>query len=204
MNNVVDNEGKLDLVLASSSPRRKELLTRMGFQFEVYKVEFDETVEPHWKTVDVARKLSEGKNYACRKKLLLPIIITADTVVMKDGNILGKPRDKEEALQMLSNLSDCTHEVITGVTISSEVKMVSFSDTTEVKFAKLEQEELEYYVDQFSPMDKAGSYGIQEWIGIVGVEYLKGSFYNVMGLPTHRIYRVLTQDFNLSAVFAHK
>ena len=184
------------LILASGSPRRKEILTSMGFDFSVRKSAFNEEVPGDIPVVETAEYLAKYKNESIRREGD-EIIITADTVVLLQDRLLGKPKDDLEAKTMLLNLSNATHQVITGVCISSSANKITFSSMTEVTFGHLTKAEIEYYVEKFKPLDKAGAYGIQEWIGQIGIESIKGSYYNVVGLPTHEVYRALTQVFGI-------
>lgn len=181
-----------NVVLASKSPRRQELLRGMGVDFQCITKETPE-VFPEMPKTEVAEYLSRLKSMAFDKEDLPAdfLLITADTVVIACDEILGKPKDRNDALRMMHLLSGKTHHVVTGVTVRSAEKTVSFSAISEVTFAELDQEEMEHYVDTCQPYDKAGAYGIQEWIGYVGITDLNGSFYNVMGLPTRRLYQVL-------------
>ncbi len=184
----------LRLVLASQSPRRRALMEGSHLKCEVVCYAADESYPDELPAEQVAE-------YIARKKsdhypIDLPecdILITADTIVLHDGKILGKPRDKEQAREMLRTIAGTQHEVITGVVIRSSKKSVSFSCSSLVKFAHLTQEEIDFYVEQYKPLDKAGSYGIQEWIGYIGIEGIEGSFYNVMGLPIQRLYTELNK-----------
>lgn len=185
------------LILASNSPRRQELLLQAGYEFEVFVRDFDESFPAEMPASHVAQYLAEQKNKNYRALRPHDLIITADTTVVNDGTVLNKPADKAEAMEMLTMLSDKTHLVISGVCISSPEQTISFSDTTEVTFSKIMKEEMEYYVDTFRPFDKAGAYGIQEWIGMTKVRSLKGSYFNVMGLPVHRVYEVLKEVFQI-------
>lgn len=180
------------VVLASKSPRRQHLLTMMDMTFTCVSKETPENY-PDMPLDQVPEYLSLQKSKAFFDSELPDnyLLITADTVVIADTEILGKPVDKADALRMLNILSGKTHDVVTGVTVRSKLKTESFSVKTEVTFAPLDNDEMEYYVDVFRPYDKAGAYGIQEWIGYVGITGIKGSFYNVMGLPTRRLYQVL-------------
>lgn len=178
------------VVLGSGSPRRKELLASMDINFEQRVKEVNEDILPSWKTEEVAQKLAEKKAQAQQKELKQDeILITSDTVVVIDEKILGKPQNTDEAKQMLALLSNKKHLVITGVCICSKDKLHSFSDTTEVFFKELSEAEIDYYVQHYKPFDKAGSYGAQEWLGMVGVERINGSYFNVMGLPVHKLYK---------------
>ena len=186
-----------NLILASKSPRRKQLLEQTGFDFEVNTIEFDEVFPKDMEASKVAEYLAVEKNKAHRKAFQKGTIITADTVVIFSDTILGKPKDKAEAKRTLKILSGKIHQVMSGVCISDEEKQVSFSNMTEVKFHELTDEEIEHYVSTSSPMDKAGSYGIQEWIGLIGVEWIKGSYFNVVGLPVDQVYKVFKEEFEI-------
>ena len=182
---------RYDVVLASNSPRRRELLAGMGVDFRVEVISgIDETYPDTLPVEQVAEYLSgrKAQAYELRPNELL---ITADTVVISDGRVLGKPADEAEARAMLRELSGKSHRVITGVTLRSMNREVRLSDVSEVDFAELTEDEIEHYVKRYRPLDKAGAYGIQEWIGYVGITGIRGSFYNVMGLPTRRLYEEL-------------
>lgn len=183
-----------NIILASQSPRRRELLEGTNIDFVVAdKFECEEIYDETIDKKDVAEYLSKLKAETY-PTLLTPkdILITADTIVLIDDNtIFGKPSSKQEAIDMIETLSGKTHLVITGVTLKTVNIQKSFSVSTKVIFSKLSHEEIEYYVDKYSPYDKAGSYGIQEWIGYIGVEAIEGSFYNVMGLPINCLYKHL-------------
>lgn len=185
---------KYKIVLASKSPRRQELLRGMGVHFVTITKETPEDY-PDMPFEEVPEYLSRQKSLAFIDDELPEnfLLITADTVVIAENEILGKPTDKADALRMLQLLSGRTHHVVTGVTVRSKDKMISFSATSQVTFALLDMEEMEHYVDQYQPYDKAGAYGIQEWIGYVGISGLQGSFYNVMGLPTRKLYQTLKE-----------
>jgi len=180
------------VVLASKSPRRQDLLKRMGVDFVCLTKETDESYPPMPHDA-VAQYLSLQKSRAFADEELPEnyLLITADTVVIAGDEILGKPHDRADAIRMMEVLSGKTHHVVTGVTVRSKDKTKSFSVKTRVTFAPLEPEEMAYYVDRYQPYDKAGAYGIQEWIGYVGISSISGSFYNVMGLPTRRLYQTL-------------
>lgn len=183
------------LMLASHSPRRRELLTGSGLPYTLAPAyEVEEIYPPEIPADEVPEYLSRLKSDAFPRPLEQDeILLTADTVVLSEGRILGKPHGRNDALGMLQALSGRTHTVITGVTIRSARKRTSFSVRSEVSFRPLTAEEIAYYVDAFRPYDKAGSYGIQEWIGYVAIEGIEGSFYNVMGLPIQRVYTELTK-----------
>lgn len=181
------------VVLGSASPRRKELMERMGFDFEVRVKATDESYPASLPQEEVAEYIAVKKAMAFDFDELpdKALLVTADTVVLLDGHIFGKPADREEAVRMLYTLSGQTHRVITGVCLRSREKQERFSVVSDVTFRVLSLEEIEYYVDRLQPYDKAGAYGLQEWIGYVAVEKVEGSFFNVMGLPTQRLYRAM-------------
>ena len=183
---------RFTVVLASKSPRRQELLKGMGVRFVTITKETPEDY-PAMPLEKVPEYLSRQKSLAFSDEELPKnyLLITADTVVIAENEILGKPVDRDDALRMMHLLSGKSHHVVTGVTVRSKERMETFSATSKVTFAPLDQEEMEYYVDQYKPFDKAGAYGIQEWIGYVGISGLEGSFYNVMGLPTRKLYQSL-------------
>ena len=190
---MLENLKKYNVILASKSPRRQELLRGMGVEFKVLTKETPETFDSTLLADEVPEFLSLQKSMAFSVDELPAdfLLITSDTVVIVDGEILGKPKDRNDAFRMLELLSGKTHRVVTGVTVRSAQKTSSFSVKSEVTFATLNEDEMTYYIDHCKPFDKAGAYGIQEWIGYVGISGLNGSFYNVMGLPTHRLYQVL-------------
>ena len=185
------------LILASGSPRRKEILESLGFDFSVRKNDFNEEVPNYIPVMETAVFLAKEKNNLIQREGD-QVVLTADTVVILNDQLLGKPSDTHEAKTMLLNLSNSTHKVITGVCISSHSNRVTFSSVTKVTFCDLTNLEIEYYVEKFQPFDKAGAYGIQEWIGQIGIESIEGSYYNVVGLPANEVYRALTQVFGLS------
>ena len=181
------------VILASNSPRRKELLAGLDVRFDVRVLEgIDESYPADLPTVDIAEYISRKKAEAyCRTMAPDELIITADTVVILGDEVMGKPADAADARRMLRALSGRTHQVATGVTITTRDRRQSFSVVTDVSFKTLTDDEISYYVDRYRPMDKAGAYGIQEWIGYIGVTGIRGSYFNVMGLPIQRIYEVL-------------
>ncbi len=183
------------LLLASHSPRRRELLAMLDVPFELAPtVEVDESFDSDMPPHEVPAYLSQKKGDAyCSHIKPGDIVITADTVVIIGDSILGKPSDEAAAIQMLTTLQGQTQTVVTGVTLTDTSHRHTFSVSTEVKFAPLTQEEIRYYVERYHPLDKAGAYGIQEWIGAIGIEEIRGSFYNVMGLPVHRLYNELRE-----------
>ena len=182
-----------NIVLASGSPRRKELLAGLGLQFEVRLLPgIDESYPEGLTGEEIAQTISRKKAEAYRPTLQTDeLILTADTIVYLDGQVLGKPSDAEDARRMLRLLSGCTHEVITGVTLLTRDKTHTFSSVSKVKIADITDREIDYYVDNYHPLDKAGAYGIQEWIGYIAVERIEGSYFNVMGLPVQRLYQEL-------------
>ena len=186
------------LVLASNSPRRKELLRGLGIDFEVQLIgDIDESYPNDLPANEVPVHISKAKAAAYMDTMTEnEVILTADTVVVCDGEILGKPHDAEDARRMLGLLSGKSHEVITGVTLSTLQWQRSFAVTTVVWFKELSTDEISFYVDNYRPFDKAGAYGIQEWIGYVGVQRIEGSYFNVMGLPVQRIYEELKGSFD--------
>ena len=180
------------LILASASPRRQQLMKDAGFTFEVRLKNVEEKYpqELHWE--NVPEYLSKVKASAFREELKADeVLITADTVVCNHDRILGKPADRKEAISMLQELSGNRHLVVTGVSVTTRTEQLSFSSRTDVFFKRLSNEEIEFYVDTYKPFDKAGAYGIQEWIGYIGIERIEGSFYNVMGLPIQKLYETL-------------
>lgn len=182
------------IILASGSPRRRELLAGLGMPFEVVVLpDVDESYPDTVKADDVPEYLAQKKAEAYTSLLTEDgkLVITADTVVILDGRIFGKPQNAEEAIQMLRTLSGKTHHVITGVCLMTRGQKHHFSVCTEVTFKVLAECEIDYYINTYQPFDKAGAYGIQEWIGYIGCTGLKGSYYNVMGLPVQRIYEEL-------------
>ncbi|HEY0740896.1 MAG TPA: Maf family nucleotide pyrophosphatase [Chryseosolibacter sp.] len=179
------------LILASSSPRRQYLMKEAGFTFTVEKPDVEEDFPSEMPVDQVARYLASKKAESFRPQIHNEIIVTADTVVILGTKIMNKPQDRAEAIAMLSELSGKTHLVMTGVCILSKEKEESFDDTTEVTFQSLTRNEIEYYVDQYKPFDKAGAYGAQDWIGMVAIQKITGSYFNVMGLPIHKVYQHL-------------
>ena len=183
------------IILASNSPRRRELLGGLGIDFTVKVIGgIDESWPHELKGEDIPLYISREKA-APYKATIAPdeLVITADTIVYVDGEVLGKPRDKADARRMLRLISGRWHEVITGVTLMTAEREHSFAVTTKVKFCNLSDSEIDYYIKNYAPMDKAGAYGIQEWIGYVGVEAIEGSYFNVVGLPVQRLYRELIE-----------
>ena len=188
----MDLHGKR-VILASGSPRRRELLAGLDVEFEVdTRTDFTESFDPSTPHEEVPALMSRGKSHGFRRPLEKgEILITSDTMVLLDKLIMGKPHGREEALEMLRKLSGRTHEVITAVTVRDHLREETVSDTTLVTFRDLTDAEMEYYVDTCRPFDKAGAYGIQEWIGYAACTGIEGSFYNVMGFPVHKVYELL-------------
>lgn len=184
---------KHNVVLASKSPRRQQLIEGMNIPFTTMLKEVDESFPLSMPVNEIAGYLSRKKAMAFTPAELPEnfLLIAADTIVVVDNEVLNKPIDRDDAIGMLTLLSGRDHKVITGVSIRDAKNLVTFSEESEVRFVHLTLEEISYYVDKYQPFDKAGSYGIQEWIGYVAIESVEGSFFNVMGLPTHRLYREL-------------
>ena len=192
----------LHLILASNSPRRRELLAGLGLDFEVRVIkDIDETYPLDLSVEQIPVYISSQKAKAYQESIRDDeLVITADTVVIVGKNVLGKPHNREEACDMLRMISGRTHQVITGVCLTSNKIHRSLSVSTDVTFKSLAEQEIEYYVDQYKPYDKAGAYGIQEWIGYIGVTSLHGSYFNVMGLPVQRIWQELLDIYGMEAL----
>lgn len=185
---------KKKIVLASKSPRRQELLRGLGVDFELRTKEVEEDFPSHLQGGEIAMYLANKKADAFLNDLASDeLVITADTIVWVDGQVLNKAADKAEAQAMLRLLSGKTHEVITGVCLTTIQRRIAFTDVTEVTFAVLSDDEIDFYIEQYKPFDKAGAYGIQEFIGYIGVTQLKGSYFNVVGLPIQRVYAGLKE-----------
>ena len=181
------------IILASNSPRRKELLAGLDVQFEVRVLKgIEESYPATLPTAEIAEYIAQKKAAAYRETIAADeLVITADTIVVLGDEVLGKPKDAADARRMLRELSGQTHQVITGVVLTTKERQEHFSVVSNVTFKELTDDEIDYYVETYKPMDKAGAYGIQEWIGYVGVTRLEGSYFNVMGLPVQRIYEAL-------------
>ena len=190
------------IILASGSPRRKMLLEWAEVTFKVMVSDLDETFSEELLPAEVAVSIAKNKNAAIveelKDELLNSIVLSADTIVVLDQEIIGKPANREEAIAIIQKLSGKTHQVITAVNLRDAEKDIHFYDTTEVVFNKLTPEQIAHYVDQYKPYDKAGAYAIQEWIGVVGIHAIYGDFYNVMGLPVSKVLKVLKEDFSFS------
>jgi len=183
------------IILASKSPRRHELLKLMGLDFSVVLKDVDESYPDGLSPIDVALFIAEKKASAFDETINKEIVITADTIVCINEKIIGKPKNKEHAFEILSSLSGKKHEVITAVGLLKDHQLYSFYEVSEVYFKNLTSEQIHHYIFTGQPMDKAGAYGVQEWIGLIGIEKINGSYHNVVGLPTHRLYQEL---YNLS------
>jgi septum formation protein len=189
---IVDNLNNYRIILASRSPRRRQLLQELGLKFEVVNKEYDESYPECLSGEEIARYIAHQKAILFKNELAdNEIVITADTLVWCNNKVLGKPRDFEDAIYMLGEISGNTHEVITGVSIISAVKEIIFSVSTKVTFKSLSDEEKYFYITNFKPYDKAGAYGIQEWIGLAACSHIEGSYFNVVGLPVQRLYKEL-------------
>lgn len=187
---MLDNLKKYKVILASNSPRRKELLAGLGVEYEVRTLsDVDESYPETLKGADIPLYISKEKADAYRNMMQSgDLMITADTIVWLDGKVLGKPEGREGAVEMLRSLSGKSHQVFTGVCLTTTEWQKSFTAASDVEFDALSEEEIQYYVDKYQPMDKAGAYGVQEWIGYIGVKSISGSFYNIMGLPIQKLY----------------
>lgn len=190
---MLENLTKYHILLASKSPRRRELLSELRIPFNCISIGgIDESYPRDMPKSEVPQFLANKKANAYVSAVQdNEMVITADTLVIMGDNIYGKPKDTDEAKSMLKELSGKVHQVITGVCILTKDRRTSFTSQTDVKFAEIGDSEIEYYIENYMPLDKAGAYGIQEWIGCVAVEWIKGSFYNVMGLPIHRLFQEL-------------
>ena len=184
------------IILASASPRRKELLAGLCIDFEVdTRNNFEEVIDPLIPHEEIPEVLSVGKSNGFHRPLENnEILITSDTLVLCEGKVMGKPSSREDAYEMLKMLSGQDHKVITAVSIRDHKRIVTFSDTAIVSFKPLTDSEIYFYIDNFKPFDKAGAYGIQEWIGYIGIERIEGSYFTIMGFPVHLVYKHL-QDF---------
>ena len=180
------------IILASQSPRRKQLLEWAEVPFEIIVKETDESYPDHLSIDEIAIHIARNKALAIQPPINISIpVLAADTIVVLEGRIIGKPKDREDAVNILSSLSGKLHQVITGVVILHNEKEIAFSETTKVEFHELSLAQIEFYVDNYKPYDKAGAYAIQEWIGVVGIKNIKGDFYNVMGLPVSRVVKAI-------------
>lgn len=180
-----------NIILASGSPRRHLFFKELGLDFTIQLKPIDEIFPDHLKGTEITDHLAQLKASAFKKLQDNDILITSDTIVWFKDTALNKPQDRDEAFQMISSLSGHTHEVITSVCFTSSDSQITINDTTKVTFKSLTDEEINHYIDNFKPYDKAGGYGIQEWFGYIAVTRLEGSYFNVMGLPTHKVYETL-------------
>ena len=189
------NIGNKKIILASASPRRKELLAGLCVEFEVdTRNNFEETYSDDIPHENIPEILSEGKSYGFHRELASDeILITSDTLVLCEDHVMGKPADRDEAYRMLRLLSGKPHKVITAITLRDCSRISTLSDTALVHFKDLSDEEIYYYIDNFKPFDKAGAYGIQEWIGYIGIDKIEGSYFTIMGFPVHLVYQELTK-----------
>ena len=192
---MLENISQYHILLASNSPRRRELLGGLGVEYEVVSLpEIDESYPPTLQGVEIPTYIAARKAEAYSQWMKDDtLLITADTIVWLDGKVYGKPADAQDACKMLRELSGKTHTVITGMALTTRDKQRTFAVESYVTFAQLDEDEIEHYVSQYKPFDKAGAYGIQEWIGYIGVTALEGSYFNVMGLPVQRLYQELKQ-----------
>ncbi|CAM1354128.1 Maf-like protein [Tenacibaculum insulae] len=180
------------IILASKSPRRQELIKSLNIPFSIKTKEVDEIYPNHLKDTEITDFLAQLKSEPFKEELLKnELLITSDTIVWLNNKALGKPKNKEEAFKMLTELSDNTHKVITSICITNKKFQHTINDTTIVTFKKLSSEEINYYIKTYKPFDKAGAYGIQEWIGKIGITKIEGSYFNVMGFPVHKLYKEL-------------
>ncbi len=189
---IIDNLNNYRIILASRSPRRQQLLRELGLKFDVVIKEYTESYPKNLVGEEIAKYVAREKALSFKNELSEnEIVITADTIVWCNNKVLGKPLNSEDAIRILKEISGNTHEVITGVSLLSSSKEETFSETTKVTFEIISVEEISYYVNKFKPYDKAGAYGIQEWIGIIACSHIEGSYFNVVGLPVQRLYKEL-------------
>jgi len=193
---IIEKIKKYNLILGSNSPRRKKIIEEMGYKVNIIPANIDETIKEEISLEKIPVFLANEKSKALKNLIKQnDILITADTVVIFENKILNKPKNKVDAIKTLSNLSSKTHKVITGVCIRTLKSIKSFSSSTNVTFEKITDEEINYYIQKYEPFDKAGSYGIQEWIGLIGIKKIEGSYSNVVGLPSSRLYQELKMLF---------
>jgi septum formation protein len=192
---IIDKLNEFKIILASRSPRRQQLLRELGLKFDVIIRDYEEIYPEGLAGEEIARFVAYEKAASFKNELSDDeIVIAADTIVWCNNKVLGKPVDQQDAIAILKEISGNTHEVITGVSLRTKNKEMTFSDTTKVTFETFSEEEILYYIDNYKPYDKAGAYGIQEWIGIIACSHLDGSYFNVVGLPVQRLYKEL-QNF---------
>jgi len=191
---VIDRLNEYKIILASRSPRRQQLLHDLGLKFDVVVKDYDETFPSGLTGEEIARYIAYRKAASFENEIPEnAIVIAADTIVWCNEKVLGKPVNKEDAFAILKEISGNTHEVITGVSLRSKSKEITFSESTKVTFEPFSEEETEYYIENYKPYDKAGAYGIQEWIGIIACSHIEGSYFNVVGLPVQRLYKELIE-----------
>lgn len=183
----------MKLLLASSSPRRQELLSALGYNFDVVKIDCDESYPENLSVIDIAAYVSELKANAYNNLQPSEILLTSDTIVALDNEILLKPKDHNDAFLMLKKLSGKTHQVYTGITIKTLEETITKTDCASVTFDDISDEEINFYINNYKPFDKAGSYGVQEWLGMSKIKTIEGSYYTIMGLPTHLVYKNLAK-----------
>jgi septum formation protein len=189
---IIDKLNNYKIILASQSPRRQELLHDLGLKFDIVIKEYNESYPEGLNGSEIARYVAHEKSASFKQNISdNEIVITADTIVWCNNKVLGKPVDSGDAIKILQQISGNTHEVITGVTLLSLSREVTFSESTRVTFESMSDEEIIYYVESFKPYDKAGAYGIQEWIGLAACSHIEGSYFNVVGLPVQRLYKEL-------------
>jgi septum formation protein len=189
---IIDKLNAFNIILASRSPRRQQLLRELGLKFDVVIKDYEETFPEGLNGEEIARYVAFKKAASFENEISdNEIVIAADTIVWCNNKVLGKPVNQEDAFAILKEISGNTHEVITGVSLRSKSKELTFSDSTKVTFETFTDEEIYYYIDKFKPYDKAGAYGIQEWIGILACSHIDGSYFNVVGLPVQRLYKEL-------------
>ena len=189
---IIDKLNDYEIIIASRSPRRQQLLQELGLKFEVVTREYSETYPEGLGGEEIARYVAHEKAASFKNEISYnEIVIAADTIVWCNNRVLGKPVNRNDAARILKEISGNTHEVITGVSILSQSKQCTFSDSTKVTFDSLSDEEIYYYIERYRPYDKAGAYGIQEWIGIVACSHIDGSYFNVVGLPVQKLYKEL-------------
>lgn len=192
---LIDELRRHKIYLASKSPRRRELLAGMGVEFEILTTDVEETYDPSWSPQEIVMHLSKLKLSPIEMSQYAPetLFIACDTIVVVDGEIIGKPKEKDDAVRMLNMLSGHTHMVYSGLTVATPQRQLTDYRATEVVFDTLSDDMIQYYIDTYKPFDKAGSYGVQEWIGYVGIREVRGSYYNVMGLPTRLLWTMLEE-----------
>jgi septum formation protein len=194
---IADQFKDYKIILASRSPRRQQLLLELGLKFDVVVKEFEEVYPEGLNGEEIARYIAHAKAESFSNEISdNEIVIAADTIVWCNDQVLGKPVNHADAIRILKEISGNTHKVITGVSLLSRTKKLTFSESTKVTFEALTQEEINYYIDEYKPYDKAGAYGIQEWIGIIACSHIDGSYFNVVGLPVQRLYKELQNFIN--------